>query len=371
MLCKVLKRDLVLIRKVPVCTGKKVALVLKPFLLIPVLFSSFFVLPLTSCSSSPKRKMEVTDTYNKTVQVYQSANSSLNSGKMLEAGNSLRNSYDWAISIDAKDLLCRICLSCISFGFSAKRQLGDDYAKVFYQAGKSENVLNYDARTLLAMAEDYAAHSNNSEQLKAACAIYEALIVMSEIGNSAENVDGSRKGAESGSKASLKNASAGGNENELRKAALKLSGVERYLAREPYYDAYLQRVRGDLFVRAKDYNQAEKAYLKAIFIHTTNRYLDEVAVDWYSLSRCRSKNGDKKGALTAVENALKYDKDAENTYAIASDYFARAVILMKEPVTAAQKKDAKADAVWASKVYRTGGFLSQAEECLNYAAGIE
>lgn len=296
-----------------------------------------------SCSSSPKRQMEVTDTYNKTVQVYQSANSSLNSGKIIEAGNSLRNAYDWAISIDAKDLLCRICLSCISFGFSAERQIGADYSKIFYVQGKSENVLNFDSRTLLSMARDYASLSRNAEQLEAACAIYEALIVM-------------RQGA---------------SDSELRKAAEKLEGVEKHLFRDPYYDAYLQRVRGDLYVKTQNYNLAEKAYLRAISIHTNNRYLDEVSVDWYNLSRCRSKNGDKKGAVLAVENALKYDKDAENTYAIASDYFARAVILMKEPVSENQKKKAVADAVWASKIYRTGGFYQQAEECVKYAERIE
>lgn len=64
--------------------------------------------------------------------------------------------------------------------------------------------------------------------------------------------------------------------------------------------------------------------------HTKSRYIYEIGLDWYNAARTSSLFGDKSGDISSIENALKYDRDAENSAAIPVDYLAYSKILLKE-----------------------------------------
>ena len=233
---------------------------------------------IASCSSAPKRTMQISSNYQKASNRYEKANAQLITGEFNNAGANLSQAYDIAVCIDSEELLCKICLSAVVYKSSAKES-----AQFFTDKTESD---------LLKEAKQYASYSENNLLLQI-CKIYEAKIF--------------------------------GTEEYIK----ELESIEKNLSKEPFYQGYLFRTLGDLYSNKKDYATAAVEYKKAAEIHTKNRYLYEVGLDWYYAARSYSLAGNKKEAVSAIKNALKYDRDAENSAAIASDYKAYAQILSK------------------------------------------
>jgi tetratricopeptide (TPR) repeat protein len=335
--------------------------------------ASLFVLSAVSCSSAPKRAMRITDTAEKAAERYELANTELLSGKVMSAGSHLEQAYELALSVDDTSLLCRIMLSRISQQLAIKNGMKEQTTTAAESAAVTETStpvssastgisaattagiaapasgtaplllvhLGTDVDSLIESAREQARRSASKDTLEAVCNIYAARIAISGI-----------KETDTAQLSSVQN---------------MLDGQEKNLGKEPYYLAYLYRTKGDAFALAKDYKKADEQYVKAADIHTKNRYLAEIGVDWYRAAQVRSKNGDKTGALSAIETALKYDRDSENTMAIASDYYAYAIILMKGTPDEKEKVQAQKAALWSSSVYRSGGYADMAVSAAAYA----
>ena len=284
---------------------------------LPILLPLLFI----SCSSQPKPQMILRDTYNLTNQIFQNANYALSVGKNSEAKKFLSQAYTNAVSIDSKELLCRISLSGIIYSLNT----GLDTKKLLDNA----QFPDYPARTLLAMAQEYAYLSEKKELLLSAISIYQSLILLSE------------------------NASA----QELKETLSRLDDSRASLSKDAYFTSFALRTSGDVNMAIKNYTEAEKFYRAAAESHLKNYFITEVGNDWYSLARCLSQDGKFEEAISAIDTALFYDKNAENTFAIASDYYGKALILAKN----SRYEEAFNNAIWAQQVFSAGGFTRQAE----------
>lgn len=325
-----------------------------------LLFALAF-LPFFGCSSAPKRPMLVTDTYTLAHSSLENANNELLSGKLSAAKRSLSESYSLAVSVDSAALLTKICLSGVSYKI-LENQLGDNSdskesknsesefaspsnlesqksesakSEISSENSKSDgnvssglvsekstsiqaekkSFLDGDLNSILSEAKSFARRSIEKDALLDLCALYEVRIKLSNEKNLSES--------------------------EKRNLLEILSQCEKSVSKEPYYGGFLSRTRGDVYVSLSDFKNAEKSYLEAAQIHTKNRYLYEIALDWYGAARACSLVGDKSGAVNAIENALKYDRDAENSAALALDYLAYSKILLKGEPTESDVKKAK------------------------------
>ena len=290
----------------------------------------FSVLLLISCSSAPKRAMQVSDVSAKADERYETANSELASGQFEKAYTHLTQAYNYAVSVDASALLCKICLSGVVYKIDVD-VLGE------VKNAPEKSILNFSAEQILKNALGFAQRSSAPEVLSSIQKIYEIKLALAK------------------------------NEKDYDNYLSVLNSVEKSIPGEIYYLGYVYRTKGDLFVLKKNFDDAEENYLKAAKLHTKNRYLMEIGLDWYSVARCRSLAGQKEEALEAVKMALKYDRDAENTPAIALDYMAAARILLKGEVTEDDRRDAVFFALWAAEIYEAGDFSSEAAECRSFA----
>ena len=299
-----------------------------PLVAVLILFLLF-----ASCSSAPKRPMSVTGAADKAYVFFESGNEGLTKGDLKQAGKDLEKAYNIAVSIDDSSLLCRVSLSAIVY----KILKGD--------VGKAESdgpFSSYSCDDLLSMAEDFASRTENA-LLKDICPVYHARILLAENPDSVENAE---------------------------KAVSVMEGKDKVFAKEPFYLGFYYRTMGDALRVLERYQEAGAMYEKAAEIHLKNRYLYELGVDWYLCAAVRSLSGNRKAALEAVDTALKYDRAAENTFAIASDYEAYARILLKHSPSSEDMASAVRALKWASEVFASGGFAVQAEECRNAAASV-
>jgi tetratricopeptide (TPR) repeat protein len=72
----------------------------------------------------------------------------------------------------------------------------------------------------------------------------------------------------------------------------------------------------------RNFSAAEAAYQKAAAIHDKANYLEQAAYDWYLIASSRSVSGQSAAAVEALNTALAYDRRAENTFGLASDWCA-------------------------------------------------
>lgn len=284
----------------------------------------FLSLLLFSCASSKKsrlRPMNITNTYTSTVNYYELANNDLCAGRYKNARSNLKLAYKSAVSIDESDLLCRISLSAITYRVSVPdSDLEDD-----------EAFLNKSVAELLFDAKTFASRTDRVDFFMAACTIYEVRIELAYGGT------------------------------DYAAYLAKLNAAEKTLSSEPFYQGHLNRTKGDVCILMKDFGNAERFFKKAAELHTKNRYLMEIGTDWYGVARSCSLSGRKVDAVSAISNALKYDKDAENTAAIAFDYYAYAKILLKGTVSDNDRATAKQYAAWSESIFRSGGFIDEAD----------
>ena len=217
----------------------------------------------------------------------------------------LTDSYTLALAVDNVEVMCKTALSGIIF-----KIVCPDYEIDLSERSAEWSFLIDTKEKILANARRLTARSNKNERnlLIYLCDVYETRILFE---NEKKSSDG---------KISKENAVSYLN---------KLDSSKSTVSAEPYYYAYLFRTKGDICMAASLYDQAKANYEEAARIHSKNRYLIEIGMDWYCVARACSLGGKKNEALTAIQNAIKYDKDAENTIGIALDYKAYSKILLR------------------------------------------
>ena len=256
---------------------------------------------LTACSSAPKRSMQVSTIYSSATEMIESANASILSGDYDKAGFFLSAAENQAMSIDNYDLLTAAALARCSLKLSLnppeleEAQKYVDYAQKFVK--------------------------NCSDPKK-----QQAIVNLSQV---RVNV---AQGISAGLISTL----------EENKKAVK---------GDAYYETQFIQVEGDVFKLEKDYIQADKAYTAAAKAFTDNRYLSEIGMCWYKAAQARSLAGNKDGALQAMEQAIYYDRAAENSIALGTDYYAAGLILSKGNATTSELERARDAFIHSAEIF--------------------
>lgn len=294
------------------------------------------VLILISCSSAPKRAMKIYETYDVASQLYQNANTLITIGNYTDAATNLQQAYTMAVSIDCSSLVSKICLS----GVSLKLAVPKDFKMPAITSGLP--ILHLESANLYSMAVDAAERSDEKDFLVAVCKIFRAQIY-------------------------LKNKIV----SEYDSILDDLRSSEKAVSKDPFYSGILDRTLGDLYAVEKKYSQAADCYRKACKVHLDNRYVYEIGQDYYYLARVQSLNGDKKSACDSILSALKHDRDSENTSAIATDYYAYASILIKEPYTKSDMEKALSAANSSALIFAAGNFNAESEKSQKLASNLK
>lgn len=286
-----------------------------------------------ACSSAPKRPMVVTDVSNLACSQLDEANSRIAEENYIRAFNLLSSAYKLALSIDNTELLCKIMLSGVILKIDCPEFQDEFFGLEVSDSSSARSFLVMSKEEILESAKNIVRFSNEKDKnlLYSLCTVYEVKMLL-EDGKSAFGEEG------------------------LSNAALsllaKLDTARPFISKEPYYHGYFWRTRGEIFMLSKQYDEAKKSFVAAEKIHNSERYLIETALDWYCIARACSMDGKKSEAVDAILKALKYDKDAENTNGIASDYKAYSRILLKGNPTEAEKKRAEELAEWSQKILK-------------------
>ena len=242
---------------------------------------------LTACSSAPKRSMQVSTVYSSAAEMIESANGCILTGDYDKAGFFLSAAENQAMSIDNYDLLCAAALARCSLNLSLNPpQIETAQKYVDYARGFVKNC------------------ANPKKQ--------QAIVELSQ------------------ARVSIAQGSFNGN----------LEDIKKELKGDDYYSAQVLQVEGDVYKLKKDYSAADKSYTAAAKAFTDNRYLSEIGICWYKAAQARSLAGNKDGALQAMEQAIYYDRAAENSLALGADYYAVGLILTKGSPTSGEKSRA-------------------------------
>jgi len=272
-----------------------------------------------ACSSAPKRAMSVTSTQESAAAQLEAANSYILTGNYDKAEVSLASAFNYAMSVDNADKLTSICLAKVSLYLSYNPPVMDK------------------AREYIDLAEAYAGYSSNQEKYKALVALYQVRIATED----SENTTGANELI-----------------SKLEKNAPKVKG-------DAYSEAQFKSVAGDVYRRAKNYAEAEKAYKDAAESFTKNRYLSEIGISWYKIAQVCSLNNKKADAYEAIEKAIFYDRSAENSTALGTDYYAKSLILLKGNCTEAQKAEAVYSLQHSADIFTSIGFTDAADKSLS------
>ena len=279
-----------------------------------------------SCHSAPQREMKKTLIYSTATEMLESANSCILSGEYENARFFLAQAYNQAMTIDNYDLLTSICLGYISLNLS--------YNPPLTQA----------ANEYLEKAKIFAKYAEDSQRQQALCTLGEVRI---------KTIDTSK---------------------EINYASLieLLDNSEKYIKGDKYYEAQFFSAHGDIFRLKKDYDAAQKQYEAAAKIYTDNRYLSEIGITWYKIAQVRSLNNQKSSALAALENAIFYDRAAENTLALGTDYYIKGIILLKGNPTEKEKAEAKYAFEHSADIFTASGTNMEEliQRSLNAAEGL-
>ena len=280
----------------------------------------------TACHSAPKREMKINLIYSTANEMLESANSCILSGEYENANYFLNQAYLQAMTIDNYELLTAVCLGYISLNLS--------YNPPYTQA----------ANDYLTKARVFAKYAENRPKEEALCALGEVRI---KITDTNENVD-------------------------YRALINLLDENEKHIRGDKYFEAQFASAYGDIYRSQKNYDAAEKEYTNAAKIYTDNRYLSEIGITWYKIAQVCSLNNKKTDALKALETAIFYDRCAENTLALGTDYYIKGIILLKGNPTAAEKAEAKYAFEHSAEIFTAAGtgMEQMAQRSLDAAEGL-
>ena len=282
--------------------------------------------------------MLVTENSNLAYSQLEMANNAICEGSYSRAYNLLNSSYNLALSVDNSALLCKITLSAVIFKIACPNLAEVIPAMELENSAASKSFLNQTNEELLVLAQRLARRADLEKDKKSISLA--DLVVIYDVKNQIET----EKSSSNGRIAS---------QNAVNYIS-KLESVKSSVSKEPYYLAFLHRTAGDVCLAGENYSDAQKNYEEAAKIHTKERYLVEIGLDWYCLSRSYSLAGQKAKSVEAIQTALKYDKDAENTSGIVADYLAYSKILLKGGPTEEEKQLSEELENWAKKIMSTG-----------------
>jgi len=69
--------------------------------------------------------------------------------------------------------------------------------------------------------------------------------------------------------------------------------------------------------------------MNALSVHEKGRYLEQAAYDWYLIASIRSVAGNYDSAIDALNQALGFDRRAENSFGLAMDWAAMGDVFRK------------------------------------------
>jgi tetratricopeptide (TPR) repeat protein len=236
-----------------------------------------------SCSSAPKRPPEVFTTRKMAETQLELANKAADHARYQDALSMLEEARRLAVSADDSDLRIRTSLSRGNI--------------LFYLGYRADA----DAEWNAALAE---AQGAKNSLLSATCRVYMYRAAL------------------------LSGTSAPG--EIARNTRAELSALKD----EPLFTALAYTVIG-LAEKARIGRdsaggaEAERAVQAALQIHQKANYLELAAYDWYLIASVRSVSGNYAGALDALQSAITFDRRAENSHGLGSDYLAQGDVCAK------------------------------------------
>ncbi|MDR2185458.1 MAG: tetratricopeptide repeat protein [Treponema sp.] len=245
---------------------------------LSILCSSLLVL---GCSSAPKRPAEIFVVRNMTETQLELANRAADQGRYAEALDLLQEARRLAVSADDPRLLIRTGLSRGNI--------------LFYMGRTGE------AEEIWTAAQDEALAAGD-EELAAVSRVYMARSRL------------------------LGGAGAGTVWTQVQD---ELSRIK-----SPLHTALAWTVTGLAEKELGRWKDGENSIKNALDIHQKHNYLEQAAYDWYLIASIRSVAGDYPGALEALDEALAFDRRAENTYGLGMDWLARGEVQRKAGNTA-------------------------------------
>jgi tetratricopeptide (TPR) repeat protein len=266
------------------------------------IFAGLFVLVLfASCSSAPKRPVEVYTVQTMAEKQLELANKAADRGSYDLALNLLIEARRLAVSTDRPNLRIRVSLS---------------QGNVLAALGRAA-----EAERIWRSAEAEAVETGDTV-LAAACRVYLARSRLTG-GAKTANTAGETLAQVQAEMPSLKS------DKLLTALGWTVIGLaEKDLGR---------------------YANAEKSIQSALVIHEGGRYLELAAYDWYLIASIRSVAGSYPGAITALDTALGFDRRGENTQGLAMDWAAKGEVYRK------MGDEAQAAAAWrrSAEILRT------------------
>ena len=273
---------------------------------------------LASCSSAPKRSMQVSTIYSSASEMLESANASILSGDYDKASFFLSAAENQAMSIDNYDLLCAAALARCSLNLSLNPP----------QVENAQKYVDY--------AQKLVKNCADPKKQQAIVSLSQARVKVAQ-------------GESTGS----------------------LEGIKKDLKGDAYYEAQVIQVEGDIYKLQKNYSLADKSYTAAAKAFTDNRYLSEIGICWYKAAQVRSLGENKDGALQAMEQAIYYDRAAENSLALGTDYYAVGLILTKGSPTSGEKQRAVEAFTHSAEIFTSVNAEELAKRSRNAAKELE
>jgi len=267
------------------------------------------VVPLSSCSSAPKRPPEVFTNRNAAIGQIDLANKAVAKGDYATADLFLDEAWRLAVSADDPDTRTRVHLA---------------RGNARYNEGKAA-----EAETLWQTALSEA-ETAKIPMLVSTARIYLARASLAEGRRDADYTPEERQ--ERARKA-----------RDVAQAEMK--GVKDNIL----FTAFAWKVIGFAEKELGNAGAAEKAILEAAELHDKNQYLEDAAYDWYLIASVRSKAGNLSGAREALDTALAFDRRAENSNGLGMDWVAIGTIAEKS----GDKKAASEAYSRAAQIFRS------------------
>jgi tetratricopeptide (TPR) repeat protein len=109
----------------------------------------------------------------------------------------------------------------------------------------------------------------------------------------------------------------------------------------------------------RNWAAAEAALKQSLEIHEKGLYLEDAAYDCFLIASVRSVSGNYDGALEALDRAVGFDRRAENSYGLATDWRSRGDVLKKAGMAAGAASAYNR----AAGIFRSLGLGGEAEAC--------
>ena len=270
------------------------------------------LISLTHCSSAPKNPGDIFTMRKNAEAALELGNKEADRGSFNEAALQLEEALRIAISIDDPSLRLRANLS-----------LGN---LMFILGNREEAQENWNKA--LAESKDI-----DNTELAAICRIHIARgnILMSD------------------------------DKNRIRTLRDEVSKDMAFIRSERQYTAFSWTVIALAEKELGNFSDAEAAVMRSLAIHEKDKYFELAAYNWFMIASFRSLSGDSKGAISALHNAIIFDRRVENAWGLASNWRALGDVHKK----AGNLKESNAAYTRSAEIFRAIGNAETADEVLS------